>query len=131
LHNYEDKRQWNFCRTCEQYWTLITLKNNIEHSLREVTINYQLVICKYGNNKDSFIKQNWSYNEQKLMSQCMNINYGEHPWIGWQIVLKRTLEGPLDIENMQWVRQRDLIVITNFWFSLVMDAWRRLVVEIG
>ena len=62
----------------EQYWTLIEGSDNQLPSL----------IYKYGNNNDTFIKQNWSYNERNLMSQCMNINYGEHPWIGWKIVLK-------------------------------------------
>ena len=53
------------------------LKNNIEHSLRKVKINYQLLLCKYENNNDAFNEHDWSYNELTLMSQCMNVKYGD------------------------------------------------------
>ena len=33
--------------------TFFALKNNIEHSLRKVIINYQLLLSKYGNNNDA------------------------------------------------------------------------------
>lgn len=37
--------------------TFVALMKNLEHSLTKVTINNPLLICKYGDNNDVFIKQ--------------------------------------------------------------------------